>query len=257
MPHRLRADTEPQSRRREPLLRQAQGNLVDKEALRTWKPGIDYIEYRGDTPLLHGFGTIAVDKRRIIIMLIVEMMSLLTSAGGNSTRPSGLSRSSRRGIMVCLSRRCKQGPCYFCGSKDHGQAGCTLADKPNQPPCAICVAEKRPGTSHLTSGHRGNASKNNTSVSSYSHEQTQPLPLQHAQVPTQPADDQQPLTPVPLHTEPSSAPEARIEAPLQSESSVGLDKRIDALLDSTSRADDLVTDAVVRKLVISVSISFP
>ncbi len=37
---------------------------------RTWKPGIDYIEYRGDTPLLHGFGTIAVDQRRIIIMLI-------------------------------------------------------------------------------------------------------------------------------------------------------------------------------------------
>ncbi len=23
--------------------------------------------------------------------------------------------------------QCKQGPCYFCGSKDHGQAGCTLA----------------------------------------------------------------------------------------------------------------------------------
>jgi hypothetical protein len=48
----------------------AQVNLVDKKALRTWKPGIDYVEYRGDTPELHGFGTIEVDQRRIIIMQI-------------------------------------------------------------------------------------------------------------------------------------------------------------------------------------------
>ncbi len=48
----------------------AQVNLVDKEEIKVWKPGVDYVELHGDTPELHGFGALNVDKRRIIIMLI-------------------------------------------------------------------------------------------------------------------------------------------------------------------------------------------
>ena len=48
----------------------AQINLVDTEEIKAWKPGVDYEKLRGDTPELHGFGVLKVDKRRIIIMLI-------------------------------------------------------------------------------------------------------------------------------------------------------------------------------------------
>jgi hypothetical protein len=41
-------------------------NLVDR--LKTWKPGVDYQFKVGDTPKLHGLGTVAIDERRIIII---------------------------------------------------------------------------------------------------------------------------------------------------------------------------------------------
>ena len=44
--------------------------LIDKEELKLWMPGADYVELHGSTHELHGFGPLKVDKRRIIIMLI-------------------------------------------------------------------------------------------------------------------------------------------------------------------------------------------
>ena len=44
--------------------------LIDKEELKLWMPGADYVELHGSTHEVHGFGPLKVDKRRIIIMLI-------------------------------------------------------------------------------------------------------------------------------------------------------------------------------------------
>jgi hypothetical protein len=73
--------------------------LIDTEELKLWKPGADYVELHGNTPELHGFGPLKVDKRRITCT--PESMSVLGPLLGAvdffplSTRPCSCSRTPR------------------------------------------------------------------------------------------------------------------------------------------------------------------
>ena len=93
--------------------------------------------------------------------------------------------------------QCTKGPCNFCGGA-HGQVKCVLATQPNNPPCTICIAKGKPGTSHLTAGHTGGSKRKNL-VPSY--------PLKKPSRPGVPMPAPQTFAVPALQTPPALAPQ--------------------------------------------------